>query len=102
MIDYRRDTTMDRTNTIDEVKLAFRDAGLSIARWADDNHFSRQVVYALLAGRSNGERGQAYEVAVALGVRRPPVAFGLNLPLPIRRFVEARAQEARQPHTPQA
>ena len=93
---------MDRTNTIAEVREAFRDSGLSIGRWADANSFSRQVVYALLAGRTNGERGQAYEVAVALGIRRPPVAFGLNLPFPIPTLVAARANEQRQAQTPQA
>ena len=92
---------MDRTNTIDEVRKAFRDAGLSIGRWAEDNHFHRQVVYALLSGRTTGERGQALEVAVALGIRRPPVAFGLNLPRPIPRIVKSEGDEPRQSHAPQ-
>lgn len=92
---------MDRTNTVEEVRMAFRDAGLSIGRWADANHFPRQVVYALLAGRTNGGRGQAYEVAVALGIRRPPVVFGLNLPSPVRGLGETRAYEGPRPHTPQ-
>lgn len=74
---------MDRTNTIEEVRKALRDAGISISDWATANKFSPQVVYAFLAGRTTGERGEAYRVAVALGVRRPPVALGLNLPFPI-------------------
>ena len=92
---------MDRTNTIDEVRKAFRDAGLSIGRWAEDNHFDRQVVYALLSGRTTGERGQAREVAVALGIRQPAVAFGLNLPRPIARIVEAQGDETRN-HAPRS
>ena len=74
---------MNRTNTIEEVRKALRDAGISISDWAAANKFSPQVVYAFLAGRTTGERGEAYRVAVALGVRRPPVALGLNLPFPI-------------------
>jgi gp16 family phage-associated protein len=47
--------------------------GVSISEWAELKGFPKEIVYAVLSGRSRGSRGQAYEVAVELGIKpRPP------------------------------
>lgn len=56
---------------IHEVKHAFESNGLSISDWAAEHGFRRESVYALLAGRSRGRRGEAHRIAVALGLKRP-------------------------------
>ena len=47
----------------------FHTAGISISQWARDNKFARDVVCNVLYGRSACLRGQAHEVAVALGIK---------------------------------
>lgn len=51
--------------------------GVSIGAWADARGFSRTTVYAVLAGRSPALRGEAHQVAVALGLK-PPETLHLN------------------------
>lgn len=46
-----------------------RASGISVSQWARDNGFTRDVVASVLYGRSACLRGQAHEVAVALGIK---------------------------------
>lgn len=55
--------------TPSEARRWFIDHGISITEWARSRGFSREVVYALLAGRTRGTRGEAHHAAVALGLK---------------------------------
>lgn len=46
-----------------------RDAGISIPAWAQANGFAPSTVKAVLYGHSQGLRGQAHKVAIALGLK---------------------------------
>lgn len=59
----------ERLNSLDEVRLAFSDSGVSIAEWARLNGFSTGLVYQVLEGRRKCMRGQSYKIAIALGLR---------------------------------
>ena len=64
----------DQTTTLlrrtREEALAWFDAsGTPVASWAQANGFAPSVVYALLAGRTKGRRGEAHRAAVALGLK---------------------------------
>ena len=48
----------------------FEDSGVTVADWARRHGFSVQCVYDVLRGKSVGRRGEAYKVAVALGIKR--------------------------------
>lgn len=63
----------------EEIRKRFDAAGVSVSDWAQANGLERQVVYALLAGRTRGRRGEAHRAAVALGMKRG--SAGLSLPL---------------------
>ena len=52
-----------------EARQWFFDHGISITEWARSRGFSREVVYALLAGRTRGTRGEAHHAAVALRLK---------------------------------
>ncbi len=53
-----------------EEALAWFDAsGTPVSSWAQANGFAPSVVYALLAGRTKGRRGEAHRAAVALGLK---------------------------------
>ena len=56
--------------TLQDVRDAFESAGVSVSEWADAHGFRRENVYALLAGRTKGRRGQAHRIAAALGLKR--------------------------------
>lgn len=51
-----------------------REHGVTISAWADRRGFSRTMTYAVLSGRVRGLRGEAYEIARALGLVVPPAA----------------------------
>lgn len=55
-----------------EAKQWFLDRGISITTWAREHGFPRSVVYAALAGRTKGNRGEAHEVALALHLKPVP------------------------------
>lgn len=40
----------------------FAESGVPIRRWAAENGFSEALVYAVLAGRVKGFRGNAYHI----------------------------------------
>lgn len=54
----------------EEIRERFDAAGVSVSDWAQAHGLERQVVYALLAGRTRGRRGEAHRAAVALGMKR--------------------------------
>lgn len=47
----------------------FARHGASIAEWARINGFSAAVVYQVLQGKRRCLRGQAHQIAVALGIK---------------------------------
>ncbi len=55
-----------------KVKERFKAEGVSIAQWARAHGFNRLTVYRVLEGRVKGERGEAHNVAVALGLKSEP------------------------------
>ncbi|MGY0799925.1 DNA-binding protein [Lysobacter sp. A286] len=55
--------------TLDDIREAFETSGLAISEWADTHGFRRGSVYAVLAGRTKGRRGEAHRVAQALGLK---------------------------------
>lgn len=64
------------TVTPEEIRRELAARGLTIARWASENGFSRTEVYAVLSGRTRGMRGKANEVARALRLIEPPDVSG--------------------------
>lgn len=55
--------------TPSEVRAGFQRRGETIREWAEVHSFPPPLVYAVLAGRVLGIRGQAHGVAVALGLK---------------------------------
>ena len=52
-----------------EARAHFHHRGETIRGWALRNGFSPALVYAVLAGRITGVRGQAHHIAVALDLK---------------------------------
>lgn len=50
----------------------FKDNGIAVAVWARENNFKRQTVVDVLHGRVQCSRGQAFKVAVELGIKPEP------------------------------
>jgi gp16 family phage-associated protein len=65
-------STKPSLKTPSEAKQWFVDRGISITDWAREHGFPRSVVYAALAGRTKGYRGEAHEVALALRLKSQP------------------------------
>lgn len=61
---------MDKLKTPEEVHAEFTASGLSIAEWALKNGYSPKTVYDVLQRRRMGRRGEAHNVAVALGIKQ--------------------------------
>lgn len=55
--------------SVEEVRLGFYQAGVTVTAWANANGLNPAVVYALLSGRARGRRGQSHRAAVALGLK---------------------------------
>lgn len=67
--------TMADTNNpspVDTIRRQMRAKGVTVTEWADHRGFSRATTYAVLAGRVKGVRGEAYQIARALGIIEPP------------------------------
>lgn len=64
------------TRTAQEVRAWFESHGVSVSEWAKTRGFPREIVYAVLSGRTKGHRGQAHQVAVALGIKAFPSPSG--------------------------
>lgn len=58
--------------TPEEVRDWLERHGVPVSRWARAHGFEPRVVFALLSGRTRGRWGQAYEAAIALGLRPAP------------------------------
>jgi gp16 family phage-associated protein len=59
----------NKPKTLNEVKQWFFREGLPVTEWAKAHGFRPEAVYALLAGRTVGRRGQAHRAAIALGLK---------------------------------
>lgn len=66
------------TEKLDRVKARFEIEGLSIAEWSRIKGFNPKLVYRVLNGSVKGLRGQAYEIACELGLKRKPDKFQLR------------------------
>nr|VFK58299.1 MAG: phage-associated protein, BcepMu gp16 family [Candidatus Kentron sp. UNK]VFK68355.1 MAG: phage-associated protein, BcepMu gp16 family [Candidatus Kentron sp. UNK] len=60
--------------TEQEIREAFRQAGISIAAWANANGFAPNLVYDVLAGRRPAIRGQCHNIAVKLGLKKGKIS----------------------------
>ena len=58
----------------EQIKRNFEFRGANVAVWARSHGFTPQAVYDVLNGRNLGKRGEAYRVAVALGLRKGAAA----------------------------
>lgn len=67
-----------REDDLAAVRHRFWVEGLSVAEWAASNGFSPATTYSLLAGRLRARRGEAHRIAVALGLKPPPMADDTN------------------------
>lgn len=61
--------TSPKLRTTEEVKADLRRRGRSVPQVAAEIRVSPRIVYALLAGRHKGLRGQAHRAAVMLGLK---------------------------------
>jgi gp16 family phage-associated protein len=67
---------------VDEVKSRadvlrhFELSGMTVTSWAQEHAFNPANVYAVLAGRTHGRRGEAHRIALALGLK--PRLFGIT------------------------
>lgn len=61
--------------TREQVRADFEAHGQSIAKWAMERGFATNVVYDVLAGRTQGRYGQAHQIAVALGLKPAPEQY---------------------------
>lgn len=52
-----------------DAREAFANSGLAVSDWAASNGFRRENVYAVLAGRTRGRRGESHRIAQALGLK---------------------------------
>lgn len=53
--------------------------GISVAEWARSRGFAPALVYRVLHGETKARRGQTHEIAVALGLKRPPTQEEVGL-----------------------
>lgn len=58
-----------KLRTPEQVREALQAKGVSIAQWAIANKYSPNMVYEVLGGRKKCVRGQAYEIAIKLGLK---------------------------------
>jgi len=60
------------TKTRQEARNAIVGNGETIAKWSRDRGFNEGLVYRVLSGKSDGNYGQCFRIAVALGLRNAP------------------------------
>jgi gp16 family phage-associated protein len=60
-----------------EILELFELEGLTVHAWANTNNFKPANVYAVLAGRCKGRRGEAHRIAIKLGLK-PEIAKCLD------------------------
>lgn len=72
------DSIKSSTRTCSEARTWLETYGVSVSEWAKIRGFHREIVYAVLSGRTRGLRGQSHDVAVALGIKPSPPATGMS------------------------
>ena len=55
---------------LDQVKKRFESEGKTYTGWAREHGFTPGTVIAVVNGTNKGRRGQAHDVAVALGLKK--------------------------------
>lgn len=55
--------------TPEQVKQRFRQRGLTVTKWAEEQGFNRNAVYRVLNGFDKANYGKAHDIAVALGMK---------------------------------
>lgn len=55
-----------------EILKLFEVNGESIAHWSRSRGFKPALVYRVLRGDTSAKRGQTHQIAIALGLKRPP------------------------------
>ena len=55
-----------------EILKLFEVTGESIAHWSRTRGFNPALVYRVLRGDTSAKRGQTHQIAIALGLKRPP------------------------------
>jgi gp16 family phage-associated protein len=58
-----------------KVKELFQAAGVPVAQWARENNYSTHKVYCVINGQFKGQRGEAHNIATALGMKIKPQAM---------------------------
>lgn len=61
---------MNKLKTTEEAKAWLVYRGITVSQWSRDHGFSQALVREVLAGRKKGLRGQAHNIAIALGLKR--------------------------------
>lgn len=79
--------------TLEEARHWFREHGVTMTKWSRDHGFPRDLVYAVLAGRVHGWRGESHRIAVALGIKtlRTNEMASASRPADLRASAAARA-----------
>lgn len=62
---------MDIALTPDQVRLRFRNSGITFTQWANDHGYKRHAVYRVLNGFDKALYGQVHEIATKLGLKLP-------------------------------
>lgn len=57
---------------LESIRQAFYLHGVSVSKWAKERGFNRSLVKDVLNGRVVGKYGKAYEIAIALGIKKAP------------------------------
>lgn len=58
-----------KVKTLAEARAEFHRSGKSVMAWAQENGFSINLVYMVLAGKRPAFRGQSHRIAVKLGIK---------------------------------
>lgn len=60
---------MNGQYTSREVRAALKANGLTVTSWAKRHGFPVEAVYSVLSGKTQGSRGMAHEIALALRLK---------------------------------
>jgi gp16 family phage-associated protein len=66
-----RDPGTSRKSKVENFFRTLSDSDMTVAEWARKNSFSRHLVYAVCHGHLAGARGQARQIARAIGLEVP-------------------------------
>ena len=82
---------MNKLRTHQEAREWLGEQGITITQWSEDHGFSHPLVREVLAGRKKGLRGQAHNIAIALGMKR---GTPTNRPARVKREARSAAMGA--------